>query len=302
MAQRKVRPAANDSRRVRTVEIHTLGQFQLNIGGRPVEFRRKIQRRPLELLKALIALGRPAVGAPRLMDALWSETEGDQAHRCLATTLYRLRELLRAKEAVLHVGGQLALNPRYCWVDVWALERQLLAIDAAGHAPFPDTEALSRRHHETARLYRGDFLDADRGYPWTESLREQLRTRYLRVLRAWGQSLQQLDRYEEAAAAYHKGLDVNPLAEDCYCQLMCCLAVLGRRTEAVLLYRRCCAVLQNELGLQPAPETRSLYLSLRQEEAKPDNAAPRAAGKYQFIDPTFTDSSPFSQSLKRPNR
>jgi DNA-binding SARP family transcriptional activator len=301
MAQRKVQPAANDLRRVRAIEIHTLGQFQLNVGGRSIEFRRKAQRRPLELLKALIALGHPAVGAPRLMDALWSETEGDQAHRCLATTLYRLRALLRAKEAILCAGGQLSLNPRYCWIDVWALERQLLAIEAAGQTSSPDIEALSQRHHETARLYRGDFLDADQDYPWAEPLREQLRARYLRVLRGWGQRLQQLDRHEEAAAAYHKGLEVNPLAEDCYCQLMCCLAALGRRTEAVLLYRRCCAVLQSELGLQPAPETRSLYLSLCQEVTR-DNAPPHAPGKHRFIEPPFIDKSPPSQLLKRPNR
>jgi DNA-binding SARP family transcriptional activator len=298
MAQRKMQPAS-DSRRVRTIEIRTLGQFRLSVGGRPVEFRRKVQRRPLELLKALIALGNPVVGAPRLMDALWSETEGDQAHRCLATTLYRLRELLCAKEAILCAGGQLSLNPRYCWVDVWALERQLLAIEAAGHTS-PDIEALSRRHHETARLYRGDFLDIDQDYPWAEPLREQLRARYLRALRGWGQRLQQLDRHEEAAAAYHKGLEVNPLAEDCYCQLMCCLAALGRRTEAVLLYRRCCAVLQSELGLQPAPETRLLYLSLNQEQITQSGAAPAmTAGKYQHILPINSRSLRFH---KRPNR
>lgn len=301
MAQREVQPAASDSRRVRSIEILTLGQFRLRVGGRSVEFWRKVQRRPLGLLKALIALGHPTVGTPQLVDVLWSETEGDQAHRCLATTLYRLRELLGAKEAILHADGQFVLNPRLCWVDVWAFERQLLAIDAANHAPCPDSGVLARRHHDIARLYRGDFLDTDRGYSWAEPLRERLRTRYLRVLRAWGQQLQQLGRYEEAAAAYHKGLEVNPLAEDCYCQLMCCLAALGRRTEAVMLYRRCCAVLQDELGLPPAPETRSLYLSLRQESPR-DHATSHPTGKYQPIDPTLDDNSQSSQLLKRPNR
>lgn len=300
MAQRKVHPGVGDSRRVKTIEIRTLGQFRLSIGGRPIEFRRKVQRRPLELLKALIALGNPAVGAERLMDALWSETEGDQAHRCLATTLYRLRELLGLKEAILCAGGQLALDPRYCWIDVWVLDRQLAAIEAASQVSSPDIEALSRRHHETARLYHGHFLDADQSYPWTEPLREQLSARYLRVLRGWGQRLQQLGRHEEAAAAYHKGLEVNPLAEDCYCQLMCCLAALGRRTEAVLLFRRCCAVLQSELGLQPAHETRSLYLSLKQEETTRYSATPPAiAGQYLQIEPSNSQSLQF---LKRPNR
>ena len=100
----------------------------MSVGGRSVHFQRRAQRRVLELLKALIALGRPSVGATRLMDVLWDESEGDRASQCLATTVYRLRELLRAKDAVLCANGQLAINPRCCWVDAWALERQLLAV------------------------------------------------------------------------------------------------------------------------------------------------------------------------------
>ncbi|GAB4511756.1 MAG: hypothetical protein Tsb0026_15080 [Sulfuricaulis sp.] len=216
----------------------------------------------LELLKALIALGRPSVGATRLMDSLWNESEGDQASQCLATTVYRLRELLRAKDAVFCADGQLALNPRYCWVDVWALERLLDAVEPACKAALPNIEVLSRRHHEIAQLYRGDFLDDDRSYSWAEAMREQLRTRYLRFLRAWGQCLQQGGRDEEATLVYHKGLEVNPFAEECYYQLMRCLIALDRRTEAVLLYRRCSTALQEGLDMQPAPQIRSLYLSL----------------------------------------
>lgn len=302
MSQRNVPPVAGDTRRAKTIGIYTLGQFQFSIGGRSVEFRRRAQRRPLELLKALIALGRPAVGAPRLMDVLWSETEGDRANRCLATTLYRLRELLRAKDAILYADGQLVLNPRHCWVDVWALERQLLAVEAVGQTACPDREVLCRRYQEIARLYRGDFLGTDQGYPWAEPLREQMRTRYLRALRVCGQCLQQDGRHEEAAVVYHKGLEANPLAEEFYCQLMSCLAALGRRTEAVLLYRRCCAVLQNELGLPPAPATRSLYLNLCQGQATHDGAPPRAADKFRYSMPPFVDIPPSSQLPRRPNR
>jgi DNA-binding SARP family transcriptional activator len=263
MSQRNMQPATISSSRVRTIGIRTLGHFHLSVGGRSVQFQRRAQRRVLELLKALIALGRPSVGATRLMDVLWNESEGDRASQCLTTTVYRLRELLRAKEAVLCADGQLALNPRFCWVDVWALERQLLAIESANKVPSPDIEVLSRRHHEIAQLYRGDFLDADRSYPWAETMREQLRARYLRGLHAWGQCLQQVGRYEEAVQVYRQGLEVNSLADDCYCQLMHCLIALDRRAEAALLYRRYCNLLEDDLGLQPAPQIRSLYLSLR---------------------------------------
>lgn len=273
MSPRKVQPATISSSRVKRIGIHTLGHFHLSVGGRSVQFQRRAQRRVLELLKALIALGRPSVGATRLMDVLWDESEGDRASQCLTTTVYRLRELLRSKDAVLCANGQLALNPRCCWVDVWALERQLLAIESASKAPSPDIGVLSRRHHEIVQLYRGDFLDAERNYPWTEAMREQLRARYLRALHAWGQCLQQLGRYEEAGLVYHQGLEVNPLADECYRQLMHCLIALDRRAEAALLYRRYCNLLEDDLGLQPAPQIRSLYQSLQGRAEEPPGSA-----------------------------
>jgi two-component SAPR family response regulator len=250
----------------------------------------------LELLKALIALGRPSVGATRLMDVLWNESEGDRASQCLATTVYRLRELLRAKDAVLYADGQLALNPRCCWVDVWALERQLVAIESASKAPSQDIEVLSRRHHEIEQIYRGDFLDADRIYPWTEATREQLRARYLRALHAWGQCLEQCSRHDEAVQVYHKGLEVNPLAEECYFQLMRCLMALDRRAETVLLYRRYCTALQEELGLDPAPQIRLLYLSLRGGgEEMPGSTSPSMAGEGRRNMPSFSRKPPYPQ-------
>lgn len=301
MSQRKAQPAAISSTRARTVEIRTLGQFRLSIGGRSVQFQRRAQRRVIELLKALIALGRPAVGVTRLMDALWNESEGDRASQCLATTVYRLRKLLRTKDAVLSADGQLALNPRYCWVDVWALERHLVAVESAGKSLFQDIDVLSRRYREMAQLYRGDFLDAEWCYPWAEPVREKLRARYLNALRAWGQCLQQHDRHEETAAVYRKGLEINPLAEDCYCQLMRCLAVLGRRTEAVLIYRHCCAVLQDELGLSPAPETRSLYLELCEGEVCDGTPFTTTINNGRIMSPSIGIPQS-SQLLRRLNR
>lgn len=301
MSPRKVQPATISSNRVKRIEIHTLGHFHLSVDGRSVQFQRRAQRRVLGLLKALIALGRPSVGATRLMDILWNESEGDRASQCLATTVYRLRELLRAKQAVLYADGQLALNPRCCWVDVWMLERRLAAIESASKASFPDIEILSRRHHEIVQLYRGDFLDADRGYHWTETMREQLRVRYLHTLHAWGQCLEQCGRHEEAVMVYHKGLEINALAEECYCQLMRCLITLDRRAEAALLYRRYCTLLQEDLGLQPAPRIRSLYLSLqgRGEEMPGSTPSPMVGERRRDMPPwPFSRNPPYPHILR----
>ena len=57
------------------------------------------------------------------MDALWPEADGDMAQQSFATALHRLRQLLGNEKAIQRQEGQLTLDDRFCWVDVWAFER-----------------------------------------------------------------------------------------------------------------------------------------------------------------------------------
>jgi LuxR family transcriptional regulator, maltose regulon positive regulatory protein len=73
------------------VKILTFGKFELTVDEHPIVFSRKVQQRPLELLKALIAFGGTAVPETTLTDALWPDAEGDAAHQAFGVTLHRLR-------------------------------------------------------------------------------------------------------------------------------------------------------------------------------------------------------------------
>ena len=58
--------------------VHVLGRFRLLLGEIPIATPPRL-RRPLQLLQALIAFGGIEVGAGMLIDALWSDSEGDAA-------------------------------------------------------------------------------------------------------------------------------------------------------------------------------------------------------------------------------
>src|SRR6185295_3537527 len=73
-------------------------------------FARKVQKRPLELLQALLALGGTDVAVSTLTEALWSDAEGDAAYHAFENTLYRLRQLLGAAGALVLSGGKLSLD------------------------------------------------------------------------------------------------------------------------------------------------------------------------------------------------
>ncbi|MGO8756157.1 MAG: hypothetical protein ACLQHK_13110, partial [Gallionellaceae bacterium] len=76
------------------IKIYTLGRFSIVRDGAPVRFAARGQRKVVELLKALVALGTRELDEVRVTDALWPEAEGDKAHQAFKTTLHRLRKLL----------------------------------------------------------------------------------------------------------------------------------------------------------------------------------------------------------------
>ena len=70
------------------LRVYTLGRFQVCLQDKPLQFAVRSHRKPLELLKVLIALGGEQVAEEPLCDALWPDTEGDHAHSTLASTLH----------------------------------------------------------------------------------------------------------------------------------------------------------------------------------------------------------------------
>jgi DNA-binding SARP family transcriptional activator len=145
------------------VRIYALGGFRVLIDERPLTFTHKTPRKPIALLKAILAFGGQEVPVSRLVDALWPDDDGDSAYHSFGLTLHRLRKLLGRADAVLLSDGKVSLNDEIVWTDVSLCERAL----SSNPAPGGIAAAL--------RLYRGPFLaDADES-PWTIARREQLR-------------------------------------------------------------------------------------------------------------------------------
>ena len=76
------------------LKIYTLGQFALLHDGKPLALSRKVQKRPLDLLKLLIASGGQGVETGAMIELLWPDAEGDAAQASFDSTLYRLRRLI----------------------------------------------------------------------------------------------------------------------------------------------------------------------------------------------------------------
>lgn len=239
----------------RPIKVHTMGQFTVQKDGTPIEASRKAQRKPLELLKALIAFGGRDVSETRLAEALWPDAEGDAALRALDTTLHRLRKLLGADEALLVRNGRLTLDPRYCWVDVWAFDR---LVDQNRHGEPANRRFDLASAEKVLALYGGAFLSEETEAVWALSERERLRSRFLRYVEALGRHWEQTGQWERAVECYLSGLEVDHLAEGLYQRLMTAYHRLGRRAEALGVYQRCRKTLSALLGVEPSERTEEI--------------------------------------------
>jgi DNA-binding SARP family transcriptional activator len=246
------------------IRIFTLGRFEVERDGKPMEFSRKVQKKPLQLLKALIAAGGNEVREDRLAYFLWPEAEGDLGRKALGMNVIRLRKLLGAADVISVKEGSVSLDPYFCWIDASAFLRLL---DQAREAGRRAKASLSMQLLQKALdLYKGPFLDDDAD-SWSISYREKLRNTFLRCIDELGTCLEQSKAYKEALRIYQRGIEVDDLAEPYYQRMMVCYQKLGRNAEALFLFERCKKTLA-AYDLEPSPETESLGGSLRRKTTK----------------------------------
>jgi two-component SAPR family response regulator len=235
--------------------VHVLGRFRLLEGGTPISIPPRL-RKPQELLQALIAFGGTEVSAGLLIDALWTDSEGDAAYHALESGLYRLRQLLGTRDAVRMEGGKITLSRDRLSVDMWDLEEGLRRV--------VDPADVLDRIDRLRLLYQGHFLQHESEKPWIVKARHELRDRFLRAIREAAWECERAHRWEDAANLYRSGIELDSLNEGLYRGLMLCHQKLGDHSEALQAYRRCRELLTRFLGIPPNAKTQALYHSVRE--------------------------------------
>ena len=239
--------------------VHVLGPFRILTGNTPLTIPPGL-RRAQQVLQALIAFGGTEVSAVVLIDALWPESEGDAAYHALETALYRLRQLLGARDAVCMVCGKVSLSRDQVWIDMWEFEEELHHL----HGPLAkDIDTINRLRC----LYQGHFLENEAEKPWILRTRNELRDSLLRAIRNAAHECEHARRWEDALNLYQSAIEIDSLNEGLYRGLMLCHQQLGDHSEALQAYGRCRELLKHFLGVVPNDKTQALYRSMRERAA-----------------------------------
>jgi len=249
-------PVDADDRWPWPVRIHTLGRFAVLIDGEPLSFAGKAQRKPLEILKCVIALGGRDVDVAQVIDQLWPDLEGDASRNAFDMALHRLRKLLRHDDVIATRDRRLDIDATRVWIDCRAFELVCAQID---EARVPGGRELAAR---LLRLYAGPFLAGDDAH-WLLGMRERLRSKLLRALSTLGERLEQQGDRDEAIVLYRRAIEIDPLVEEFHRRLMLCYRAQNRTAEALDAYRHCRDLISITLGVEPSSATQAVYRSLK---------------------------------------
>jgi DNA-binding SARP family transcriptional activator len=220
------------------VRIHALGTLQVDVDEKPIAFGARVPRKPLELLKLLIARGPAPIDATVALDALWPQAEGPDARGAYDMAILRLRKLLGHEDALRLDGGRIGLDPACVWVDAFAFQ------------------------HGAIEHYPGPLFGDEAVASWWASARERLHQRFLRRTAERAGTLERDGDFEQALGLYEAGLAQDSLAENLYRGAIRCHLAAGRAADALRVYRRCRDQLSIVLGVRPSAITTALIADL----------------------------------------
>ncbi len=237
--------------------ISLLGSFSATLDQQPItHFRTKSVQ---ALLIYLVCEAKQPQQREQLMTLLWPDMPLASAQANMRQTVYRLRKLL---PQVTGKDGETA-------VPFIITNRTTIQINPDARYFLDVDRFVQSDPRQAIDLYRGDFL-ADFYLPNNEMFEDWARQRRIQYRR---QVLQMLDtvtavhlqqaQFNEAAQLAQRQLEIDNLRESSHRQLIEAWARNGRRQEALTHYDKLCQLLQDELAIEPEPETISLIEAIR---------------------------------------
>ena len=212
-----------------------------------------------------------------LSESFWPELDAEHGRTALRATLFELRKLLERCHGPGERAHLLVERDTLGFDQDSPLTLDLRLVESAskqvgrGIEPLAGLarEALLAQLEQAMHLARGPFLasftlrDSQFFDDWTRQHREYWHLRVQQLFDALSRLYERAGDGERAIETVSRWLGCDPLNEEGYRRLMRLRFSQGDRAGALRAYANCCAVLADELQLEPEPETVALAKHMR---------------------------------------
>lgn len=236
--------------------IRSFHMLQFEKSGQKPQTLRWRTSKSEELFAYLLHHRKGFVSKEALSDILWPDVDSKKAMTSLYTTIYLIRKTLNEAKipvTITNVGGHsgysLELDDYKIDADIWEEALQKLEpIDSQNVA----------EHQKWLDYYTGDYF-GEHNYIWAENERQ-------RLCWLWRNHAVQLIEYysnqsmlTESIAVYQRMIDIQPLNESNYWQLMKYYSRLDESEAIDICYRQLSRTLQEELDEEVSEELQKWY-------------------------------------------
>jgi len=251
--------------RAPSLRIQTFGQFNIWRDGRLIDPWERVQATTIvKLLLIRRVAGGRAVSPDELIEWLWPDSDPETGRKKLLPLLSNARHTLepdiepRDSNFILRssAGYYFDLSGDVTW-DVLAFQQHIKAGNR--HQRAGEMDAAGAAYEAARALYLGDFLAEDRFAPWAIPQRRALQNEYRDMLGSLAEVYAAMGRYAHAIGAAEAALEVDPLLESVYRQLMRYHYCAGDKGGALKVYRNCTKLFDELFGEGPTPQTKHLF-------------------------------------------
>jgi two-component SAPR family response regulator len=251
-----------------SLRIHTLGGFRVWRDDFEVHSGSWGREKAVHLFQFFVTRRGQPLHKEQIVDRLWPELDfetGDRDFKVALNALYKAIEPEREARApsrfILRHGLTYQLDLEEAWVDAQAFETH---VELGNRLSAGDSAAALQHYRLAVDLYQGDYLPERRYEDWSSSERERMRLLALATMVRLADLLLGVNSLESLRLT-QRVLALDPLWEDAYRVQMRAHLAGGNRPMVIRTYQKCADVLKREFGLEPLPETRRIYESVRSE-------------------------------------
>jgi TolB-like protein/DNA-binding SARP family transcriptional activator len=236
------------------LKLNILGRFEARLpSGEPVS----LPTRKTETLLAYLALVPGPHSRDHLSNLLWGDRSDQQARNSLRQALNALKKLFDNIEPLPLQIERTNVN----------LVNQSIEIDAVNLKELVE-EQTPKAAAQAIKLYRGELLEGvavrdSNGEEWLAAERDRFRKLAMSALESLLAFQLDSGEFNKAEELGEQFVSLDALNESAWRTLMQVYVARGDRNHALKAYKRCCEILNRELGVEPSEETTKLLGAIK---------------------------------------
>jgi ATP/maltotriose-dependent transcriptional regulator MalT/DNA-binding SARP family transcriptional activator len=222
-------------------------------------------RRARDILCFIVSRRHHRAPKDTIIDTFWQEDDIATVEKNFHPTVSHIRKALNSNQPlkqnfIIYREGDYQLNPEFSYrIDTDQFERLMADGETARRGR--DYARCIDCYEEAVALYRGEFMQGTYE-SWIDEQRSYYREQVLRMLESLAAVAEKKAEWPRTMDLAQRILREDPFREDIHCMLMRAHAALGNRVALKEQYETLRALLQKELGVEPAIQTQKAFREL----------------------------------------